>query len=387
MFQKFTLYKIAQGMPAPSALAEYLARSEFAPTESTQVKSFGWIPPRAEHGAFVEVVAFEVIAKLMIETRSVPSDAVQRRIDERVAQIEEATGRKPGRKERRELKEDAVIALLPQAFPKRVAVPVWFDVANSLLVIGSTSQAQIDDVITALVRAVPDFAVQHVATKVPPASAMNAWLSSFRFGEYMDENFEVGRECELRATDESKAVVRYKNQDLARDDVLEHMNQGKMPTKLALTFNDRVSFVLDDAMRFKSVEILDVVFMERAAHDGDDDNFDADVAIATGELSKMIAAMIESLGGLVEAAPEQAIGGAKVENSPAQFDGSEDPLIDRARALVIEYDKPSISLVQRHLSIGYNRAARLLEALEVEGVVSPMQSDGSRKILNMKGAA
>ena len=50
-------------------------------------------------------------------------------------------------------------------------------------------------------------------------------------------------------------------------------------------------------------------------------------------------------------------------------------------ALVIESRRASISLVQRHLRIGYNRAARLVEQMEVAGLVSPMESNGSRTVL------
>ncbi len=62
-------------------------------------------------------------------------------------------------------------------------------------------------------------------------------------------------------------------------------------------------------------------------------------------------------------------------------DGESDPLYDEAVAVVLKHRRASISLVQRHLRIGYNRAARLLETMERSGVVSPMQSNGNRDIL------
>jgi recombination associated protein RdgC len=74
---------------------------------------------------------------------------------------------------------------------------------------------------------------------------------------------------------------------------------GKMPTRLALTWSDRVSFVLTEAMQLKKLAFLETVFEGAAASPGDgkDDNFDADVAIATGELRKLIPDLIEALGG------------------------------------------------------------------------------------------
>ncbi len=68
-------------------------------------------------------------------------------------------------------------------------------------------------------------------------------------------------------------------------------------------------------------------------------------------------------------------------------DGESDALYDQAVAIVIKTRRPSISLVQRHLRIGYNRAARLLEQMENSGVVSTMQSNGNREVLVPASAA
>jgi S-DNA-T family DNA segregation ATPase FtsK/SpoIIIE len=61
--------------------------------------------------------------------------------------------------------------------------------------------------------------------------------------------------------------------------------------------------------------------------------------------------------------------------------GEADPLYDQAVAVVLEHKRASISLVQRHLRIGYNRAARLLEDMEKAGMVSKMSGSGNREIL------
>ena len=66
---------------------------------------------------------------------------------------------------------------------------------------------------------------------------------------------------------------------------------------------------------------------------------------------------------------------------PGEGGGEADALYDQAVAVVLKNRRASISLVQRHLRIGYNRAARLLEQMEQSGVVSTMQSNGNREIL------
>ena len=62
-------------------------------------------------------------------------------------------------------------------------------------------------------------------------------------------------------------------------------------------------------------------------------------------------------------------------------DVESDPMYDQAVEIVLKHRRASISLVQRHLRIGYNRAARLLEQMENSGLVSKMQSNGNREIL------
>jgi len=86
----------------------------------------------------------------------------------------------------------------------------------------------------------------------------------------------------------------------------------------------------------------------------------------------------EYLGAVLEpAAPEE---GGNGTGAP-ELSGEKDPLYDQAVEIVLRTRRPSISLVQRHLRIGYNRAARLIEDMERAGMVSPMQSNGNREVL------
>ena len=68
-------------------------------------------------------------------------------------------------------------------------------------------------------------------------------------------------------------------------------------------------------------------------------------------------------------------------SSAKKNDAEKDPLFDEAVAIILKNRRASISLVQRHLRIGYNRAARLLDAMQSAGIVSEMQSNGNRDIL------
>jgi S-DNA-T family DNA segregation ATPase FtsK/SpoIIIE len=77
--------------------------------------------------------------------------------------------------------------------------------------------------------------------------------------------------------------------------------------------------------------------------------------------------------------PQDALDAAA--NGAGEAGGEKDPLYDQAVEIVLRTRRPSISLVQRHLRIGYNRAARLIEDMERAGLVSSMQSNGNREVL------
>lgn len=297
MFKNVMVFRLVSGWSATQAhLEEALDGARFVECGASQEKAVGWVEPRGQaHGPLVEIVGGQWLLKLMVEIKTVPGSVVKRKVQDQLAHIEATTGRKPGKKEKREISEDARVALLPMAFTKQSSVTVWIDPKSGFLVLDSGSQSKADEVMTALIKAVDGLAVQLVNTQTSPAAAMSIWLSTHE----APQGFSVDRECELKAADESKAVVRYTRHALDTDEVSQHIAQGKVPTRVAMTWNDRVSFVLTEALQLKKVAILDVVLEGAPASPGDrkDDNFDADVAIATGELSQLIPDLLEALGG------------------------------------------------------------------------------------------
>jgi len=297
VFKNLMAYRLTGPWVSSTAkLEEALQSAHFVECGASQEKSVGWVEPRGQaHGACVEVVAGQWILKWMMEVKSVPGSVVKRKVQEQVARIEADTGRKPGKKEVRSLSDEVRQSLLPMAFTKQSSVTVWIDPQAQRLVIDAASAAKADEVLTSLIKAVDGLALALVDTHTAPATAMAHWLGS----QEAPQGFSVDRECELRAADESKAVVRYTRHALDTDEVAQHIAHGKVPTRLALTWNDRVSFVLTDALQLKKVAFLDVVADEAptSAADRDQDHFDADVAIATGELRRLLPVLFEALGG------------------------------------------------------------------------------------------
>jgi len=296
MFKNALVYRITQWDPESiAAIEERLATSRFVECGASQPESAGWVEPRGEkHGALIESVGGHWMLKLCTETKAVPSSVVKTRLEEKLDKIQQDTGRRPKGKAAKELKEEIVHELLPRAFPKRSTTLVWIDPDSKLVVIGAASLKKADNIMTRLVELIGGgFALTLLQTELSPATAMSEWLQT----KEAPAGFTIDRECELKQPDSEKSTVKYARHTLEIDEVGEHIKQGKLPTQLAMTWNDRISFVLTEQMTLKKIKLLDVVLEGAEKAGKDDGGFDTDVAITTGELSQLIPDLIDALGG------------------------------------------------------------------------------------------
>ncbi|WP_255512101.1 recombination-associated protein RdgC [Mitsuaria sp. TWR114] len=190
---------------------------------------------------------------------------------------------------------------------------MWISPKQGLLMVDAGSIGKADELITLLVKADSSINLHLLQSAESPAACMAAWLMD----GVPPKDFVIDRDCELKAADEMKAAVRYARHNLDTDEVKAHLTSGKMPTRLAMTWKERVSFTLTDTMQIKGIKFLDVVFDGRDKP-AKDEAFDVDAALATGELAQLIPDMIEGLGGELDfigqsakIAAEHTPGGAK----------------------------------------------------------------------------
>jgi len=314
MFKSACFFRIADNfeLPDPDALQRVLLKARFVPCGPTQAESTGWVPPRGNKSkSLAEIVGGHLIMKLCTEKRAVPASAVKAAVEERVERYKTETGneRVPG-KLKKEFKEEVLLDLLPRAFSKRITTLLWLDPKGKMLVVDAGSLAAADRIVSSLLAALldvpgagPALDLQMVNTQTSPAASMSHWLTT----REAPWHFTVDRDCELKAADEHKSSVRYARHTLEIDEVAQHIAEGKVPTQLALTWNDRVSFVLTDAGQLRKLKMLDVVVKEAENTKGkDDDNFDANAAILTGELAQLVPDLLLALGGEAEAAAPAA---------------------------------------------------------------------------------
>lgn len=297
MFKNALVYRIEHwAQPALSEIEGRLQGARFVECGASQPESIGWVEPRGEaHGAMVESIGGQLILKLATETKAVPGSVVKTQVQAKLDAIEKDTGRRPKGKIVKELKEEVIHELLPRAFPKRSDTLVWVDPKAQWLVVGAGSVKKADALVTRLLELLGGgLKLALVQTAVAPATAMATWLAD----KEAPAGFSIDRECELKQPDTEKATVRYARHTLDIDEVGEHIKQGKLPTQLALSWGDRVSFVLTEALTLKKIKLLDVVLEGASSPTQDDGGFDADVALFTGELKLLIPELVEALGGV-----------------------------------------------------------------------------------------
>ena len=298
MIKNATIYRIQLPKPMPVLTFDHAIETQkFTPCRATQDRSCGWVPPRGEHhGAMVETIG-GMIMRFVHEVKTVPGQAIARELDAQVTKIQREQDRIVGRKEKRELREEIVRSMLPHAFAKRTEVPVWIDPVAGLLIVGSTSNGVTDLITGALVQAMQGAKISPLDTDVAPQAAMTQWLGGA--DDAWPRFFAPGRDVELHSGDEMKAVVKYNRHHLDDEEMRRHIGQGKLPVSLSLDWEGRVQFTLTKAGQIRKIKFLDTVFDGQKAEDAG--GFDADWAIATGELSALITDLFQALGG----APEQ----------------------------------------------------------------------------------
>ncbi|WP_394780863.1 recombination-associated protein RdgC [Undibacterium sp.] len=289
-------------LPAPwnvdtAKLETQLASQSFSQCPSSEMQSQGWASPR-DNEQLIHTVNKQMLLSLATEKKLLPSSVINQVTKAKAAELEEQQGFAPGRKQMKDLKERVTDELLPRAFSIRRNTLVWVDPVNGWLIVDASSPSKADEVIKLLLKA-DKIPLESLRVKLSPQAAMTDWLA----GNEAPKGFTIDQDTELRAHTEDKATVRYVRHSLDADDVQRHIAAGKQCTKLAMTWDDKISFVLTDTLAIKRIKALDILDEEtdkRAS--GEDERFDADFMLMASEIAKMLDDLVYALGGEMPAA-------------------------------------------------------------------------------------
>jgi len=295
-FKNIFIYRLPADFSLTAAtLQEQLARKPLMPCSGLDKQSLGWVSCRGDD-RLVHVANNQILFALGVEQKLLPAAIINRFAKERIADTEAQQGYKVGRKQLKDIKQAVTDDLLPRAFALQRTTYAWLDLVNGRLVIEAASAAKAEELLEQLGKTVDNFPVQLLQTELSPIAAMTDWLA----GDNAPAGFTIDRELELRSSDESKATVRYANHALEGKEFLGHISAGKRVTRLGMTWNDRISFVLNEHLQIKRIDFLDIIKDESSKiADTEDEMFELDFTLMTGELAKLLTNLTEALGGEV----------------------------------------------------------------------------------------
>lgn len=293
-FKNLIVYRLSDGWNVDASVFEERLRTHaFMPGMALDVASIGWAPPRDADASLTIAAGPHLLFALREEKKLLPPKVIAQVLKERVEKLEAEEGVKPGRKRLKEMREAVRDELLPRAFSLATDTRAWLDTRGGWLVIDAASQARADELLTLLIKTLEDVPVSALRVSASVTGEMTAWLLE----DQAPGRFTIDQDVELRARD-GKAKIRYANQSIDRAEVDRHARAGKQCSRLALTWADRVSLVVTDKLQLKRIRALDVLKESEAAQDADADaRFVSDFTLMTGELSTLLADLVEAFGG------------------------------------------------------------------------------------------
>jgi len=244
-FKNLYLFRLTRPFPLEhDALNQALEADAFQPVSRITPFSYGWTAPLGKHGSeLCHTVGPYSMLCAQKEERLLPSAVVNEALAEKVEQIEQAEGRPVRRKERQRLKEELTMTLLPQAFTRSRRTYAYIDRKGGWLLVDAASANRAEELMAQLRSSVEGVSARLCNTSESPRVAMSRWLR----GEGIPANLELGDEYELQDADQEGGIVRCRRQDPFSEEIQAHLEAGKQVTRLALTWRERLEFIVTRA--------------------------------------------------------------------------------------------------------------------------------------------
>ncbi|MDE2149125.1 MAG: recombination-associated protein RdgC [Gammaproteobacteria bacterium] len=264
------------------ALEALLTKHPLLPCSGLNLHSQGFVAPR-EGGALVESADRHLLIALGLEDKLIPRSALDEQVRQHAAEYERRHGLAPGRKLRRELREQALAELAPRALARRRTVRAWIDPAARRLVVDTASPGAAEKLATALREVLESLPLIRPQPATAVAVRLTSWLAAGR----APANFTLGDEVELRGGKPETPRVRCANQPLTAPMVRRLLQDGLTVVKLSLHWRERAALTLDQTLQLRRLRPLETT---PAAADTTDpaQRFDADLRLMIGDLGQLI---------------------------------------------------------------------------------------------------
>ncbi len=276
--------------------ADFEAKLEnrpLSPCGHFDMSTRGWVPvgPTAR---LLHTVGRHQLVAMGVEQKLLPGSIIRQEATDRAVQLAAEQGYPVGRKQMRDLKLQVTEELRVRALVKRRVTHAWIDLDNGWFIIDAAGIARAEEVVETLRETLGSFAAVPVDAARSPQAAMAAWLALGQIGH----PFNIDDDLELKAADLSRATIRYTHHAFDTAQVRRHFSDGFVPTRLGITWNARISFLLNDKFQVKRVQFLELEKEQAAAEDIDpQEQFDIDFAVMSGELSQLLGDLLPAIGG------------------------------------------------------------------------------------------
>ncbi len=268
-----------------------LDQCQLKPVGPLELSSRGFISPfgRQDAGRDAEALSHRLGDAIWLtvggEDRLLPGSVVNDMLAKKLAEIERKEGRKPGGRTRKRIKDELITDLMPRAFIKPTRTDALLDLAHGIVVIDSSSRKSAENVCSEIRRALGSFPALPLNAEVAPRSILTGWVA----GEPLPDGLSIGDECELRDPVDQGAVIKVQRMDLHSDEIARHLETGKQVTRLALTLDDHVSFVLGEDLVVRKFKLLDGAVDQLESTDRDDvrAELDARFALMSAEVKRL----------------------------------------------------------------------------------------------------
>lgn len=279
-------------------LAQRLGSRPFVPCRPAQPLSTGWVGALADSAeSLVHAAGPYWLVRLQREEKLLPASVVREEVNNRVSQIQIAESRKVYRKEKMSIADDVTQDLMPRAFTRARAIEALIHERDGWLWVNNASAARAEDLLSALREAVGSLPVVIPDTRKNPSAVMSDWL----LNNSLPTGFELGHEADLVEPGEDGGAVKARSMMLDCDEIRSHIESGKNVQRLALVWQDRLSFVLGSDLVIRRLKFNEELV--GANDDLKDDMLarrDADFLLMSEAIGELTPVLLEAFGGLQE---------------------------------------------------------------------------------------
>ncbi|CNL91638.1 recombination-associated protein RdgC [Yersinia frederiksenii] len=299
-FKNLMVYRLSREVSlSADEMEKQLSALSFTPCGSQDMVKTGWVSPMGSHSdALTHTVNGQIVICARKEEKILPSPVIKQELQAKIERLEGEQHRKLKKTEKDSLKDEVLHSLLPRAFSRFNQTFLWVDTVNDLIMVDAASAKRAEDTLALLRKSLGSLPVVPLTLENPIELTLTEWVRS----KELPAGFTLMDEAELKAILEDGGVIRCKKQDLFSDEIAVHIEAGKLVTKLALDWQERVQLVLSDDGSLKRLKFSDTLREQNDDIDREDfaQRFDADFILMTSELAALIKNMIEALGGEAE---------------------------------------------------------------------------------------